>query len=149
MSEDTQAEGKKRGRAATQSSGHVGASQSSGHSGTPTPAPATDLPTTFLPTKAPTTRGDLLKAEADPKSRQVIKADGVKMGQLVHYDLRGAYLVALSHSEHGAVLVQPHNCTINLDFVKKSDIESKNLTLQDLVTEGDAYGIQYIGTPYE
>lgn len=94
------------------------------------------------------TLGDLLKSEADPLSRDTIKADNVKIGQLVQHPTRKKYLVALSDSEHGKVLVQPHNCTINLDFVADADLKAQSLTAEKLAKEGDEYGIKYIGTPY-
>lgn len=99
-------------------------------------------------------RGDLLKAEADRHSRIVIKADNIKIGQLVQHPERKQYLVALSDSERGKVLVQPHNCTINLDFVSETEITtkqngSKALTVDDFKKQGDTYGIKYIGTPYK
>lgn len=99
-------------------------------------------------------RGDLLKAEADPNSRIVITADNIKIGQLVQYPERKQYLVALSDSERGKVLVQPHNCTINLDFVAQTEITgkqngSKALTVDDFKKQGDSFGIKYIGTPYK
>lgn len=99
-------------------------------------------------------RGDLLKAEADRNSRIVIKADNIKIGQLVLHPERKQYLVALSNSERGKVLVQPHNCTINLDFVAETEITakqqgSKALAIDELKKQGDTYGIKYIGTPYK
>lgn len=99
-------------------------------------------------------RGDLLKAEACRHSRIVITADNIKIGQLVEHPTRKQYLVALSNSEHGKVLVQPHNCTINLDFVALSDITdkqsgSKALSVDELKKQGDGFGIKYIGTPYQ
>lgn len=94
------------------------------------------------------TQGDLLKAEADRMSRIFIKADNVKIGQLIQHPTRKKYLVALSDSEHGKVLVQPHNCTINLDFVSDADLKAVSLTAEKIAKEGDEYGIKYIGTPY-
>lgn len=100
------------------------------------------------------TLSDLLKSEADFNSREHIKATNVKMGQLVLYPKRGQYLVALSDSEHGQVMVQPQNCLINLDFVKESDItdkvvgdDSTPLTVEAFIKAGDVFGIQYVGTP--
>lgn len=101
--------------------------------------------------------GDLLKSEADPLSRIAITATkGTKIGQLVKLESRKQYLVALSDEINGKVLVQPHNCVMNLDFVKESDITSKQtgdegntpLTVELLKKEGDVYGIKYIGKPY-
>lgn len=94
------------------------------------------------------TLGDLLKSEADHMSRIAIDADNIKIGQLVQHPTRKKYLVALSDSEHGKVLVQPHNCTINLDFVAEADLKAQSLTADKLAKEGDEYGIKYIGTPY-
>lgn len=102
------------------------------------------------------TLGDILKSEADSQSRIVITAPkGTKIGQLVKYESRKQYLVALSNEKDGKVLVQPHNCVINLDFVATSEItgkqtgeeESTPLTVELLKKEGDVYGIKYIGTP--
>ena len=111
-----------------------------------------------MTTQTPTliTIGDVLKSEADPLSRIAITAPkGTKIGQLVKYELRKQYLVALSDEKDGQVLVQPHNCTINLDFIAEADITDKQtgdegntpLTVDLLKKEGDVYGIQYIGVP--
>lgn len=102
------------------------------------------------------TIGELLKSEADPLSRIAIPAPkGTKIAQLVKYEARKRYLVALSDEKDGQVLVQPHNCVINLDIVNEADITSKQtgdegntpLTVDLLKKEGDVYGIKYIGTP--
>lgn len=91
--------------------------------------------------------GDILKSEADPNSRETIAADNVKIGQLVQHPIRKKHLVALSDSEHGKVLVQPHNCVINLDFVKEADIKAAATSVEAFIKQGDEYGIKYIGTP--
>lgn len=105
--------------------------------------------------------GDILKAEALPLSRAVITApEGTKAGQLVPYTPRTTgtatfYLVALTDEEQGKVVVQPHNCVVNLDVIAESEIIGKfvkgesgaKLTLDKLREAGDAYGIVYIGTP--
>lgn len=93
------------------------------------------------------TLGDILKSEADRLSRETIAADNIKIGQLVQHPVRKKYLVALSNSEHGKVLVQPHNCVINLDFVKEADIKAVTTSVDKFIKEGDEYGIKYIGTP--
>lgn len=102
------------------------------------------------------TLGDILKSEADSQSRIAITAPkGTKIGQLVKYEVRKRYLVALSDEKDGKVLVQPHNCVINLDFVTEADITDKQtgdqgntpLTTELFKSEGDTYGIKYIGTP--
>lgn len=99
------------------------------------------------------TISDILKSEADPSSRTVISAPkDTKMGQPVKYELRGQYVIALPNESNGKVLIQPHNCIVNLEYVKNSDITSvmtgdENnipLSIETLKKEGDAYGIQYI-----
>ncbi len=88
--------------------------------------------------------GDILKSEADSNSRDYIKADNVKIGEVVTYD-KGAEprsLIALSNSEHGKVLVQPHNCLIDLQNVKVSKAE-----VSKLKADGDKYDIRYINAP--
>lgn len=101
------------------------------------------------PTKAPTliTLGDILKSEADRLSRETITADNIKIGQLVQHPVRKKYLVALSNTEHGKVLVQPSNCVINLDCVKEADIKAAVTSVEKFTKEGDEFGIKYTGTP--
>lgn len=97
--------------------------------------------------------GDLLKWEASPLSRIKVSAPtGTKAGQLVDHPLRTAKLFALSNEENGDVLVQPHNCKIDLTKIKEEDlaaITGADLAekLTTLATEGDVYGIIYIGSP--
>lgn len=107
--------------------------------------------------------GDILKGEALTLSRAAIAATpGTKAGQLVPYTPRTSstanfYLVALTDEENGKVLVQPHNCVINLDVIAESEITGKyvkgesgtKLTVDKLREAGDAYGIVYIGTPHK
>lgn len=108
----------------------------------------------------PVQTGDLLKGEALPLSRRVVRVTpGTKAGQLVKYTLRkgNPWLVALTDEVNGEVVVQPHNCVINLDFVAESEITGKkvneaaaaNMTVDDFIADGDAYGIVYVGTPYK
>lgn len=112
----------------------------------------------------PKTIGDLLKSEADPQSRVAISVStDITCGQPVLYKSRGEYLIALSDSENGKVLVQPHNCVIFADNIDADalsaiqisretsvnqedagDSETVALTLADLVAQGDKYGINYI-----
>lgn len=101
------------------------------------------------PTQAPTliTLGDILKSEADRLSRETIGADNIKIGDLVQHPVRKKYLVALSSTKHGKVLVQPSNCVINLDFVKEADIKAVATSVDKFIKEGDEFGIKYIGTP--
>lgn len=102
------------------------------------------------------TIGDLLKSEADPNSRISIDVDSdVKIGQFVDHPTRKEPLVALSNTENGKVLVQPHNCVIFLDNIAEEAItghtfgdDSTPLTLELLRAQGDKHGIKYIGTPY-
>lgn len=107
--------------------------------------------------------GDILKGEALTLSRAAIAATpGTKAGQLVPYTPRTSstanfYLVALTDEENGKVLVQPHNCVINLDVIAESEITGKfvkgesgtKLTVDKLREAGDAYGIVYIGKPHQ
>lgn len=85
--------------------------------------------------------GDILKHESDRMSRQVVPAPkGTKMGDLVDYPPRKKKLVALSDEQGGKVLVQPHNCTINLDYVNLGSVKADTL-----IKDGDGFGIKYIG----
>lgn len=86
--------------------------------------------------------GDILKSEADYHARiQIPAPQGTKMGDLVEYKLRKQKLVALSDEQNGKVQVQPHNCTINLDFVNLGSEKAETLAKQ-----GDAFGIKYISS---
>ena len=102
------------------------------------------------------TIGDILKSEADCNSRIAIPAAvGTKTGQMVKHDARDEYLIALTDEVNGEVLVQPHNCVMNLSAVKAGDISAVTtdaeglvaLTTAQLIEQGDMYGIKYIGTP--
>ena len=108
----------------------------------------------------PVQSGDLIKGEALMLSRRVVKAAaGTKAGQLVKYPLRAAnpWLVALTDEVNGEVVVQPHNCVINLDYVAEAEITGKkvnegaaaNMKVEEFITAGDAYGIVYVGTPHK
>lgn len=102
------------------------------------------------------TIGDILKSEADPNSRIAIPAPvDTKTGQLVKYEPRDEYLIALTDEVNGEVLVQPWNCVMNLAPIMQADIDAVftdeedlvPLTTAELITQGDAHGIKYIGTP--
>lgn len=102
------------------------------------------------------TIGDILKSEADPNSRIAIPAAaGTKTGQLVKYAARNEHLIALTDEVNGEVLVQPWNCNIFLGGIAQADIDAVTtdvdglvpLTTEQLITQGDLYGIKYIGTP--
>ena len=110
------------------------------------------------------TIGDLLKSEADCNSRIAIKVtDDIKCGQPVLYEPRGTYLIALSNTEHGMVLVQPWNCVIYQDNIDMEAIKSltvnvadpdggepttTTLTVDILKAQGDQYGIKYTTTEH-
>lgn len=109
-----------------------------------------------MPNEAYVTIGDILKSEADSNSRVAIEApEGTKTGQLVKFALRNEYLIALTDETNGDVLVQPHNCTVflgsisqaNIDAVFTDEAEEVPLTTEQLIKQGDLYGIKYVGTP--
>ena len=102
-----------------------------------------------VPTSEPMliTIGDILKSEADRHSRENIKADNIKIGQLVAHPIRKKYLVALSNSEHGKVLVQPHHGALTLAVIKETDIKAVATSVDAFIKQGDEYGIKYIGKP--
>ncbi len=88
--------------------------------------------------------GDILKSEADVNMRDYIKADNVKIGDVVNYrnhDDTTRPLIALSNSEHGKVLVQPFNCEIELNALDQEKIKPQ---LQELLTTGEKFGIKYV-----
>lgn len=109
-----------------------------------------------MPSEPYVTIGDILKSEADSSNRIAIPAtDGTKAGQLVKYTERNEYLIALTDETNGEVLVQPHNCTMFLGSIPQANIDAVftdeegavPLTVATLKTQGDLYGIKYIGTP--
>lgn len=97
--------------------------------------------------------GSLLKYEATPLTRvSVPAAAGTKVGALVDYPPRNKPLVALTDEVDGHVIVQPHNCIINLEFVSAAAINTAlggtteaPKTSDDLAGLGDAFGIVYHG----
>lgn len=85
---------------------------------------------------------DILKYEATQLTRVKVKAaEGTKAGSWVDFSLRGAKLVALTDEQDGYVLVQPHNCIIDLKYCAKT----KNL--DEILQQGDRFGIRYFGVP--
>ncbi len=109
-----------------------------------------------MPSEPYVTIGDILKSEADSSNRIAIPAtDGTKTGQMVKYTERNEYLIALTDETNGEVLVQPHNCTVFLGNIPQANIDAVftdeeglvPLTVATLKTQGDLYGIKYIGTP--
>ncbi|MDO4879583.1 MAG: oxaloacetate decarboxylase alpha chain [Neisseria sp.] len=96
--------------------------------------------------------GDFLKYEATPLTRAAVPAaKGTKIGTFVDYPARtGKKLLALSDEQDGRVVVQPHNCIIDLTYVAESAVNAAASTggnLDGLKADGDAYGIVYTGTP--
>jgi hypothetical protein len=109
-----------------------------------------------MPNEHYVTIGDILKSEADPSNRIAIPAAaGTKAGQLVKYAERNEHLIALTDEVNDEVLVQPHNCTIflgnipqaNIDAVFTDEAGEVPLTTEQLIKQGDLYGIKYVGTP--
>lgn len=109
-----------------------------------------------MPNEHYVTIGDILKSEADHNNRIAIPAAaGTKTGALVKYTERNEYLFALTDETNGEVLVQPHNCTVFLGSIPQATIDSVftdveglvPLTVATLKTQGDLYGIKYVGTP--
>ena len=96
--------------------------------------------------------GDFLKWEATPLTRTpVAAAKGTKAGTFVDYAPRaGKKLLALTDEQDGIVIVQPHNCIIDLTLVADAAVKaaaSAGGNLDGLKADGDAYGIVYTGTP--
>lgn len=85
---------------------------------------------------------DILKYEATQLTRVKVKAaEGAKAGSWVDFSLRGAKLVALTDEQDGYVIVQPHNCIIDLKYCAKT----KNL--DEILQQSDRCGIRYFGVP--
>lgn len=97
------------------------------------------------------TAGDYLKWEATPLTRTAVAAaPGTRAGTFVDYPARsGKKLLALTDEADGKVLVQPHNCIIDLSQVAEAAVNgaSAGKTLAALKADGDPYGIVYTGTP--
>ncbi|SNU78690.1 oxaloacetate decarboxylase alpha chain [Neisseria zoodegmatis] len=96
--------------------------------------------------------GDFLKWEATPLTREAVTASkGTKIGTFVDYPLRtGKKLLALTDEQDGKVLVQPHNCIIDLSLVAATAVNAAASTggnLDGLKKDGDPYGIVYQGAP--
>lgn len=92
-----------------------------------------------------------IKWEATPLTRVAVAATaGTKAGAFVDYAPRGKKLLALTDEQDGVVLVQPHNCIIDLSLVAESAVNaaaSEGGNLAGLQKDGDPYGIVYQGTP--
>ena len=95
--------------------------------------------------------GDFLKYEATTLTRTTVPAaTGTKAGTFVDYPLReGKKLLALTDEQDGVVVVQPHNCIIDLTRVSANHVAGANSTgdVLGLKKDGDPYGIVYQGTP--
>lgn len=93
---------------------------------------------------------DFLKYEATPLTRVAIDAPkGTKAGAFVSWPFRnGGKLLALTDEADGKVIVQPHNCIINLDQCSDGAIhagasKSSSNVIEQLNKDGDPYGIVY------
>lgn len=84
---------------------------------------------------------DFLKYEATPLTRVSVAAEeGTKIGTFVDYPARsGKKLIALSDESGGTVIVQPHNCVVDLTFATGVP--------DTVVADGDAFGIVYQNVP--
>lgn len=86
-----------------------------------------------------------LKYEATSLTRVEVPADtGTKMGAFVEFPLRNKKLLALSDEQNGKVVVQPHNCIINVSAIAADALNAAG-GLEQLKQDGDAYGIVYQG----
>lgn len=93
---------------------------------------------------------DFLKYEATPLTRVAIDApQGTKAGTFVSWTFRnGGKLLALTDEADGKVIVQPHNCIINLNQCSDAEIrtgasKSSSNVIEQLNKDGDPYGIVY------
>ena len=85
---------------------------------------------------------DILKYEATQLTRVKVKvAEDTKAGSWVDFSLRGTKLVALTDEQDGYVLIQPHNCVVDLKYCAKSE------NLDEIFQQGDRCGIRYFGVP--
>lgn len=94
--------------------------------------------------------GSFLKWEATRLSRVAVPAaPGTKAGTFVDYPLRGKKLLALTDEADGKVLVQPHNCIIDVSLLEAAAVNAaaSEGSFESLQKDGDAYGIVYAGTP--
>lgn len=99
--------------------------------------------------------GSFLKWEATPLTRVAVPAaSGTKAGEFVVFPLRGDKYIALTDEENGKVIIQPHNCVIDLSLISAAAIndaydgtEESPVSAGDLSTRMDVYGIVFIGSP--
>ncbi|OHQ17981.1 oxaloacetate decarboxylase alpha chain [Neisseria sp. HMSC064F03] len=97
------------------------------------------------------TISDFLKYEATPLTRVAIAApQGTKAGTFVSWRFRNEVkILALTDEADGKVIVQPHNCIINLDQCSDDEIRgapsrSSSDVMEQLNKDGDPYGIVYV-----
>ena len=78
------------------------------------------------PETLPHTPSDFLKWEATNQTRVAVAASpGTKAGTFVAYPARaGKKLLALTDEQDGKVLVQPHNCIIDLSLVPEAAVNA-------------------------
>ena len=88
-------------------------------------------------TLGPTT-GAFIKYEATQLTRVAVgAAKGTKAGAFVDYPLReGKKLLALTDEQDGKVVVQPHNCIVNLaaNFIKLAFFNFESVSLNPFTT---------------
>ncbi|UTG70163.1 oxaloacetate decarboxylase alpha chain [Neisseria subflava] len=94
---------------------------------------------------------DFLKYEATPLTRVAIAApQGTKAGTFVSWKFRNENkLLALTDETDGKVIVQPHNCIINLnrcsdDAIRDGMSRSSADVIEQLNKDGDPYSIVYV-----
>lgn len=100
--------------------------------------------------------GDILKWEATSLTRVEITAEaGTKAGSAVksnQFSGNEVWLIALTDEVGGKVIVQPHNCVVDLSHTSgdalKTALGASDVTeaLRSLKITGDERGIVYIGT---
>lgn len=101
------------------------------------------------PQTMPYPLGAYLKWENSPHTRELIDApQGTKMGDIVDYEPRGSKLIALSDEQNGKVMVQPHQCVIELASVDPKKLAIGNEGLQALIMRNEAYGVIYHNAPF-
>ncbi len=98
---------------------------------------------------------DFLKWESTPLTRTTVPAAiGTKAGAFVLYPLRDVALIALTDESDGKVVIQPHNCIMDLSLISEDAIETayqttedETATVQTMSKLLDPYGIVFVGTP--
>lgn len=105
------------------------------------------------PKTLPRTPSDFLKWEATNQTRAAVAAaPGTKAGTFVAYPARaGKKLLALTDEQDGKVIVQTHNCVIDLSLVDATAAKAggSKSTIASLLEDGDVYGIVYKNVPVD